>query len=62
MRRDGEVLVYLPMSYQLGGFTVWVPKSSLTPVEMSIPEAMRFAMTGGMSTTSGDAPAPKQTA
>jgi len=51
MQREGEVLVYLPMSYQLGGFTVWMPRSSVQPVDMTVAEAMRFAMTGGMSTT-----------
>ncbi|HUU42476.1 MAG TPA: DUF502 domain-containing protein, partial [Planctomycetota bacterium] len=30
MRREGEVLVYCPMSYQLGGFTLWMPRSALT--------------------------------
>jgi len=55
MRREGEVLVYLPMSYQLGGFTVWLPRTALTPVDMTVAEAMRFAMTGGMSTTPGGA-------
>jgi len=51
--REGEVLVYLPVSYQLGGHVVWMKASSLVEVKMSVPDAMRFAMTGGMSTTSG---------
>lgn len=55
MRREGEVLVYLPMSYQLGGFTVWMPRSELTTVDMTVAEAMRFAVTGGMSTTTAAA-------
>ena len=45
-----EVLVYFPMSYQLGGFTVWVPRSAVTTVDLTVAEGMRFAMTGGMST------------
>ncbi|MDD5134011.1 MAG: DUF502 domain-containing protein [Phycisphaerae bacterium] len=44
------VAVYLPMSYQVGGFTVIVPKSRITIVDMSIEEAMRFALTAGVST------------
>lgn len=28
----GDVAVYLPMSYQVGGYTVMVPRSSVTPV------------------------------
>jgi uncharacterized membrane protein len=49
-----QVAVYLPMSYQIGGFTVFVPRASLTPVAMSVEAAMRFAMTAGVS---GEAPA-----
>jgi len=46
----GQVAVYLPMSYQLGGFTVVVPESALTPLEMSMEEALRFAVTAGVTT------------
>lgn len=49
MEKRGEVLVYLPMSYQLGGYMVLVQRSSLEPVEMSVEEALRFTMTAGMS-------------
>ncbi|MFA5252722.1 MAG: DUF502 domain-containing protein [Phycisphaerae bacterium] len=45
-----KVAVYLPMSYQVGGFTVIVPKSRTTIVDMNIEEAMRFALTAGLST------------
>ncbi len=47
--KKGEVLVFLPMSYQLGGYTVMVPRSVLEPVEMTPEEALRFAMLGGVS-------------
>ncbi len=40
--------VYLPMSYQMGGFTVYFPASRLHPVEMSVEDALRFAMTAGV--------------
>lgn len=46
---DGNVAVYLPMSYQVGGFTALVPRSAVVPVDMSIEQAMRFALTAGMS-------------
>ncbi len=42
------VSVYVPMSYQLGGFTVTLPKSQLTYIDMSVEKAMRFAVTAGM--------------
>lgn len=46
---DGSVAVYLPMSYQIGGYTVLLPSSYLTPVEMSMEDAMRFLITAGLS-------------
>jgi len=46
---DGMVSVYLPMSYQIGGFTVTVPRETVTPIDMTTEEALRFAVTAGMS-------------
>lgn len=46
---EDTVAVYLPMSYQLGGFTCMVSKSLIEPIDMSVEEAMRFAVTAGMS-------------
>ncbi|MDN3516687.1 DUF502 domain-containing protein [Aquisalimonas lutea] len=50
MADDGEVAVYMPMSYQIGGYTLILPRSHLEPVDMGIDEGMRFALTAGMST------------
>jgi uncharacterized membrane protein len=50
--RPDEVAVYLPMSYQVGGYTVFVPKSSLTVVEMSREDAMKFILTAGLKSAS----------
>jgi uncharacterized membrane protein len=50
--RADEVAVYLPMSYQVGGYTVFVPKSACTPVEMSREEAMKFILTAGLKSAS----------
>lgn len=47
---DGEVAVYLPMSYQVGGFTVMIPREKISPVQMSREEAMRFVLTAGLKT------------
>jgi uncharacterized membrane protein len=44
-----SVAVYVPMSYQLGGFTTIVPRSAIQPVNMTMEEAMRFAVTAGLS-------------
>ncbi|MCK4298786.1 MAG: hypothetical protein KAX80_04600, partial [Planctomycetes bacterium] len=35
---------------QIGGFTVVVPRSAVKPIDMSTEEAMRLAMTAGLST------------
>lgn len=47
-----EVAVYLPMSYQVGGYTVLVPKSACTAVEMSREDAMKFILTAGLKSAS----------
>ena len=45
-----EIAVYLPMSYQVGGYTVIVPRDSVKPVEMSREDAMKFILTAGLKT------------
>lgn len=40
-----EVAVYIPMSYQIGGYTLIVPKTSVTPVEISVQEGMTLTLT-----------------
>jgi uncharacterized membrane protein len=52
LARPDEVAVYLPMSYQVGGYTVLVPKSACTAVEMSREDAMKFILTAGLKTAS----------
>lgn len=47
--KDKHVAVYLPMSYQIGGFTIVVPRSRCTPVNMGIEQAMRWALTAGVT-------------
>lgn len=48
--QDGDnVMVYLPMSYQLGGYAVLVPRASVRPLNMSMEEAMRFVLTAGVT-------------
>ncbi|MDZ4080122.1 DUF502 domain-containing protein [Hydrocarboniphaga sp.] len=44
-----QVAVYLPMSYQIGGYTIMLPRSLLTEVDMSFEDAMRFLITAGLS-------------
>lgn len=48
---DEAVAVYLPMSYQIGGYTVLLPRRYLVAVDMGMEEAMRFLITAGLSRT-----------
>jgi uncharacterized membrane protein len=48
LREAGRSAVYIPMSYQIGGFTVFLPNEWLTPVEMSVDDAMKHVLTGWM--------------
>lgn len=53
---DDHVAVYLQMSYQLGGYTVFVPRKRITALDMDMEEAMRWVLTAGMSKTADPAP------
>jgi len=44
----GCVAVYLPMSYQLGGFLVMLPEDQVEPVDMPTDQAMRVVLTAGI--------------
>jgi len=43
------IAVYLPMSYQVGGFTIIVPEDTVEVIDMSVQDAMRFILTAGMA-------------
>lgn len=42
------VAVYLPMSYQIGGYTLLLSRDRVQPLDMGAQEAMRFVLTAGM--------------
>jgi uncharacterized membrane protein len=44
------VAVYLPMGYMIGGYTVFVPRDWIQPINMSVEEAMRSTLFAWMST------------
>lgn len=48
-RDRGCVLVYLPMSYMIGGYTLLIPRNELRPLQMTREEAMRFVLTAGIT-------------
>lgn len=45
---DDLVAVYLPMSYQIGGYTVYLPRSKVTETDLTVEQAMRIVLTGGV--------------
>ncbi|NOQ87992.1 MAG: DUF502 domain-containing protein [Gammaproteobacteria bacterium] len=48
-RGQDKVLVYIPMSYMIGGYTVFIPSEHVRPLKMTMEEAMRFALTAGIT-------------
>ena len=50
-REEGSVMVYLPLSYMIGGYAVLMPRSAVRPLDMSMDEAMRFTLTAGVTGT-----------
>ena len=46
--------VYLPLSYQIGGMTVYVSRDKLTPLDITMEEGMRIAVTGGVQSTKSE--------
>lgn len=50
-----RVAVYLPMGYMIGGYTVFVPASWVTPIAMSVEEAMRSSLIAWMEGRPGGA-------
>ena len=46
---DERVLVYLPMSYMIGGYTALVPRGNVRELDIPMDEAMRFILTAGVT-------------
>src|SRR5437870_4337135 len=42
---DDLVAVYLPMSYQIGGYTIYLPRSRVVETDLTVEQAMRIALT-----------------
>ena len=51
---DSRVAVYLPMGYMIGGYTVFVPRSWTSPIDMTVEEAMRSALIAFMASSKAD--------
>ena len=55
--RDDAVAVYLPMSYMVGGYTVFLPRELIEPTSLSVEAGMRIALMGGVQGTQAAAAA-----
>ncbi|MBK7902350.1 MAG: DUF502 domain-containing protein [Proteobacteria bacterium] len=45
---DDMVAVYLPMSYMVGGYTIFLPRGLVETTSLSVEEGMRIALMGGV--------------
>lgn len=48
---EENCLVYVPLSYQIGGLMMAVNKADLEPIPWEVNKAMSFVLTGGMSSS-----------
>lgn len=46
----GRVAVYLPNTFQFSGITVLVDRSRIVPCELTVEEAFKFSLSGGLTT------------
>ena len=44
---EDEIAVFFPFSYQIGGLTIIMPKTSVKPVDLTIEKGLRFSVTAG---------------
>ena len=49
---DDMVAVYLPMSYMVGGYTIFLPRELVETTSLSVEEGMRIALMGGVRSNS----------
>lgn len=45
---DDHIAVYLPMSYQVGGYTAIIPRRHTRPLDMSPADALQLIFSGGI--------------
>jgi uncharacterized membrane protein len=50
------VTVYFPMSYAFGGYTAYIPRELIQPLDISVEDAMRLAITAGLNAGARKAP------
>ncbi len=53
---EGRVAVYLPMSYQIGGFTVFVDRDAVQEIKgLTVEDLLKLSLTAGIGTAKADA-------
>lgn len=52
---EDPVAVYMPMSYQVGGYTAFLPRKCLTPLDITFEHAMKLVLTGSVTKKREDA-------
>ena len=48
--------VYVPLSYQIGGMTLYISRDRLTQLDIGVEEAMRLALTAGVQSRPKERP------
>ena len=46
---DTIVAVYFPMSYTIGGYTLYLPRGELQPSDLTVEEGLRLVLIGGIT-------------
>ena len=46
------VTVFFPMSYAFGGYTIYLPRDKVQPLDISVEDAMRLEITAGLTASS----------
>jgi uncharacterized membrane protein len=55
---EETIAVYLPMSYMVGGYTLFLPRELVEPTSLTVEEGMRIALMGGVRSTGAPAAPP----
>jgi len=50
------VAVYFPLSYQIGGHTLFIPRNDLIETSLQVEAALRLVLTGGMTAAPPETP------
>ncbi|MDT0582122.1 MULTISPECIES: DUF502 domain-containing protein [Alteromonadaceae] len=58
---QNKIAVYLPLSYQIGGYTMYMDQSKVANLDIDVETAMRIAVTGGSSLDKKGEPKTKAT-